>query len=164
MPPPSTRVASRANLRAPAAAGIGGIPYVAQIVNARWDPAELQQIDDARELEISGRRRDGSLRSWLPIWVVRVGDQVCVRTWHRRTTGWFGAAVRTGQARIRAGSVETDVTVEDLGAAGELRAAVDAAYVAKYASYGAGNVGQMTGASAVATTLRLSPTDPRREP
>jgi hypothetical protein len=62
-------------------------------MTAPWRPDELDLVDRAHELEIAVRRTDGTLRRWTPIWVVRVGEQVYVRSWHRRDTGWFGHAV-----------------------------------------------------------------------
>ncbi|HEY0239142.1 MAG TPA: DUF2255 family protein [Friedmanniella sp.] len=121
-----------------------------------WTPAELDRLGAAEELEITGRRPDDSLRSWTPIWVVVVGEQVYVRTWHRRETGWFGRAVRTGRARVRVPGVEADVLVTDLGAdlAG-VRDDVDAAYRTKYARYGAAATGRMVDDDAAKATLRL---------
>ena len=130
-----------------------------QIVTPAWTPEQLQQIDSSHELEIASKRPDGTQRQWLPIWVVCVGDQVYVRTWYRRTTGWFGHVVRTRQARVRVAHLETDVVVEDISDGDtDLRSAVDHAYQAKYAPPGGGSVAQMTTDSAAATTLRLSPT------
>jgi hypothetical protein len=98
---------------------------------ANWTEEQLAQIDAAKELEITSRRADGSLHSWLPIWVVRADGEVFVRTWHRRTTGWFGQVVKSRGARIRV--LETEVSVEDLGeGTDDLRARVDDAYRAKY--------------------------------
>jgi len=70
-------------------------------VTATWTPEQLQRIDGSDELEIASRRADGTLRQFVPIWVVRVDDQVYVRTWHRRTTGWFGRVLDTHRARVR---------------------------------------------------------------
>ena len=120
-----------------------------------WTREELDQIDGSRELEIAARRPDGTLRSWLPIWVVCAGEEVYVRTWYRRATGWFGHVNASGKARVRVPGVETDVTVEDFGAEHQHRAAVDQAYRDKYGPDG--SVGQMISDSAAATTLRLSP-------
>ena len=39
-----------------------------------WTTEQLERIDTADELEIAVRRDDGTLRPWLPLWVVRVGD------------------------------------------------------------------------------------------
>jgi hypothetical protein len=123
-----------------------------------WSPDQLRAIESAHELEISGTRRDGTLRRWVPVWVVRVGEDVYVRTWFRRTTGWFGHAVETGRARVRVPGLETDVAVEDIGAGdAALRAAIDEAYRAKYRTPDGGSVARMTADEAAAATLRLSP-------
>ncbi|MCM3921774.1 DUF2255 family protein [Frankia sp. AiPs1] len=120
-----------------------------------WTADALERVDSARELEIAVRRADGTLRRPLPIWVVRVGDQVYVRTWYRRDTGWFGHALASHRARIRVPGLEADVTVEDLGEGpAQLRADIDAAYRTKYGDAGAES---MVTAAAAITTLRLSP-------
>jgi hypothetical protein len=123
-----------------------------------WSPDQLRTIEGAHELEITGKRLDGTLRRWVPIWIVHVDDDVYVRTWFRRTTGWFGRAVETGQARVRVPGLEADVIVEDIGDADVApRAAVDEAYRAKYGTADGGSVGRMTADEAAAATLRLSP-------
>jgi hypothetical protein len=124
-----------------------------------WAPEQLDRIERADELRIAARRDDGSLGRALPIWVVRVGDDVYVRTWHRRETGWFGRAVRTGRARITVPGVEADVAVEDVGAV--RRAEVDDAYRDKYGRYGRSTVDAMVGEAAAASTLRFVPEQDR---
>jgi hypothetical protein len=126
-----------------------------------WTTEQLDRIDTADELRIAVRREDGSPRRPLPIWVVRAGGTVYVRTWRRRETGWFGGALRTRRARISVPGVETDVTVEDVGAGpADLRADVDAAYRAKYGRYGRSTLDSMVSDAAAASTLRLVP-EPR---
>jgi NAD(P)-dependent dehydrogenase (short-subunit alcohol dehydrogenase family) len=44
-----------------------------------WTSDELSRIEAAQELEIAPLRRDGTLRKPVPIWVVRVGDDLYVR-------------------------------------------------------------------------------------
>jgi hypothetical protein len=123
-----------------------------------WAPEQMDRIDTADELQIAVRRGDGSLRRRLPIWVVRVGDAVYVRTWHRRDTGWFGQVLSTRRARVRVPGVEVDVTVEDVGEGpADLHAVVDAAYRAKYARYGRSSLDAMVADAAAASTLRLAP-------
>jgi hypothetical protein len=125
-------------------------------VTASWTPDELRQIGAARELEIASRRDDGTLRRRVPIWVVNVGDEVYVRTWYRRDTGWFGHVLAARQARIRVPGLEADVSAEDIGAGPpELAADVDAAYRAKYGR--SGSTERMVSDEATATTLRLRP-------
>jgi hypothetical protein len=123
-----------------------------------WSPQELDRIGMADELQIASKRTDGTLRRWVPIWVVRVGDQVYVRTWHRRESGWFGHVLDSCRARIRVPGLEADVTVEDTGeGTAQQRADIDAAYRAKYGRYGSTSVEPMVTAAAAATSLRLSP-------
>jgi hypothetical protein len=123
-----------------------------------WTASELAQIDHAEELAIAVRRADGTLRSPVPIWVVSADGQVYVRTWYRRDTGWFGRVLRTHRARITVPGLEADVAVADVGVGDpELRAAVDAAYRAKYGRYGSATVDRMVSAEAAAATLRLDP-------
>jgi hypothetical protein len=121
-----------------------------------WSAQELEQIGSAAELQIATKRADGTLRRWVPIWVVCVGDQVYVRTWYRRESGWFGHVLGSRRARIRVPGLEVDVAVEDVGEdKAELHPGVDAAYHAKYARYGGPSVDRMTTDAAAATTLRL---------
>ncbi|HEY2520161.1 MAG TPA: DUF2255 family protein [Streptosporangiaceae bacterium] len=127
-------------------------------MTAAWTPEQLERIGAAEELRIASRRPDGSLRRWVPIWVVAAGGQVYVRTWHRRTTGWFGQVLTEPRARVQVPGLEADVVVEDVGAGpGELRSSVDEAYRGKYARYGHSTIGQMVNDSAAAATLRLMP-------
>jgi len=123
-------------------------------MTARWSPVDLGRIDTAVELQIAVERSDGTLRPWVPNWVVCAGGHVFVRSWHRRDTGWFGQALRSRRARIRVPGLEADVTVEDLAdTSAEVTADVDAAYRTKYGP----GAGSMVTAAAAATTLRLSP-------
>lgn len=120
-----------------------------------WSREQLDRINEAGELEIASRRTDGRPRRWVPIWVVCVDDAVYVRTWYRRTTGWFGAVLNFPHARIRVPGVETDVLITDLGEGPPvLRSSVDIAYRTKYGPYGEQS---MITDDAAATTLRLDP-------
>lgn len=119
-----------------------------------WTPEQLRRLDGQHELEIAAMRADGSPGRWTTVWVVRAGDAVAVRTWYRRTTGWWGRAVASGRARIRLADEEVAVSVEDARADERLGDAVDAAYRRKY---GVGGVDRMVGPEARATTLRLVP-------
>jgi hypothetical protein len=49
-------------------------------MTATWSPDDLQRIGSARELQIAAKRDDGTLRRWVPIWVVLVNEQIYVRT------------------------------------------------------------------------------------
>jgi hypothetical protein len=64
---------------------------------------ELTGIGTATELQIASRRRDGTLRSPRTIWVVRVGDDLYVRSMYGRTGGWFPGTQVRHEGHIRAG-------------------------------------------------------------
>ncbi len=125
-------------------------------MTATWSPDDLERIGSARELEIAVKRDDGTLRRWVPIWVVVVDEQIYVRTWYRRETGWFGHVLSSGRARIRVPGLTADVAVKDVGTgAASLRSGVDAAYRAKYGS--SSSTDSMVAPEAAAATLQLSP-------
>jgi hypothetical protein len=89
----------------------------------------------------------------VPIWVVRVGDELYVRSWRGTGGAWFRAARASRAAHISAGGVEKDVELLDP----EERPddAVDAAYRQKYGR--SEYVEPMVSPLARATTLRLVP-------
>jgi hypothetical protein len=119
-----------------------------------WTADELARIDAAQELEMAPVRRDGTLRRPVPIWVVRAGHDLYVRAAYLDGSGWHRVVRASRRARIRAGGVEKDVTVEDAGDA--VNDQVDAAYRSKYGRY-ASIVDSITDAAHRATTLRLVP-------
>jgi hypothetical protein len=119
-----------------------------------WTSDELSRIEAARELEIAPRRRDGTLRKAVRIWVVRAGDDLYVRAAYGPGTGWHRVARASRAGRIRAGGVEKDVTMED--ADGAVNDQVDAAYRTKYRSAGS-IVDTVTDAEARSSTLKLVP-------
>jgi len=121
----------------------------------RWTEDQLARIGGADELRITARRPDGSLPGAVPIWVVRVGDDLYVRSYRGDAGRWFRNAVTTHEGRISAGGVDRDVTFEEPD--DSVAAAIDDAYRTKYARYGNTYVRPMTAPPAVATTLRLLP-------
>ncbi len=125
-------------------------------MTAGWSREELERIGRAEELQIAAMRADGTLRRWVPIWVVYVGEQVYVRTWYRRDSGWFGHVLDSRRARIRVPGLEADVAVADVGEDSQVRAGTDAAYRTKYGHYGT-SVDRMVADGAAAATPRLNP-------
>jgi len=125
-----------------------------------WTKSELDKIARAEELEIATRRRDGTLRDAVTVWMVRVGDDLYVRSVKGRTGAWFRGAVASHQGRVKAGGVHRDVTfVEaDDAPSGE----IDRAYRAKYGRYAASIVNSVLTPQARAATLRLVPREDAR--
>jgi hypothetical protein len=102
-----------------------------------WTSDELAKVGKATELQVASYRSDGTLRPYVTIWAVR--------------------AVAAGTGRIRAGGVERDVDFIEADAGAH--SGIDAAYHAKYDSYGPAIVGSVVGAEGAAATLRLQPRD-----
>jgi hypothetical protein len=120
-----------------------------------WTSDELTRIGTATELQISSRRPDGTLRNPRTIWVVRVGDDLYVRSMYGRTGGWFPATQVRHQGHIRAGGVDTDVDFAD--ADPTLDDAIDVAYRDKYRRYGERIIGGVVNPEARAATIKLVP-------
>ncbi len=120
-----------------------------------WTYEELGRIGSTDELEVSSRRPDGTLRPFVTVWAVRLGDSVYIRSANGPENPWFARAVASGEGRIRAGGVERDVMFErpDEPIDGE----VDREYHGKYDRYGAHIVNSVVGPAAARTTLRLVP-------
>ena len=53
---------------------------------------------------------DGSLRRFVTIWFVRLGDDLYVRSAYGYDNPWFQRALASGDGRIRVGGMERDVT------------------------------------------------------
>jgi len=118
-----------------------------------WTAGDLDTIGAAEELQIAALRPDGSLRPYVTIWVVRVGDGLYVRSYRGRDGAWFRSVLARPEGRIRAGGLTRDVTVEEPADAGQ--AAIDEAYRDKYARYAGTYVDPMVSPAARAATLRL---------
>jgi hypothetical protein len=120
-----------------------------------WTAAELAAVGAADELDLASRRPDGSLRRFVTIWAVRLGDDLYVRSAYGYDNPWFQRALASGEGRIRAGGVERDVTFEVPGT--EFIDDLHAAYRAKYDRHGPRIVGTVVSTEAACSTLRLLP-------
>jgi hypothetical protein len=120
-----------------------------------WTTDELNRIGSAEELQIASRRPDGTLRRPVTIWVVRLGDDLYVRSVNGRAAGWFRGTQATHEGRIWAGGMERDVAFGDAGQNTEDQ--IDAAYRAKYHRYAASIVGHIVSDEARSATLKLLP-------
>ena len=122
-----------------------------------WTDEELRGIGSATEVRIASRRPDGTLRPSVVIWGVRSGSGIFVRSAYGPGNGWFRRAVQSGEGRIAAGGIERDVTFEQLDPGSPVQADIDAAYHAKYDSYGPKIVGSVVGPAAAGVTIQVLP-------
>src|SRR5438046_2526149 len=70
-----------------------------------WAGDELAKIEATDELEIASVRDDATLRNPVTIWVVRLGDDLYVRSVNGRTSGWFRGAQDRHEAHVESGGV-----------------------------------------------------------
>ncbi|HML22438.1 MAG TPA: DUF2255 family protein [Aggregatilinea sp.] len=120
-----------------------------------WTNAELDKIDAAEELRIASLKRDDTLRKRVIIWVVRVGDNLYVRSANGRDGAWFRSMQMRHEGRIWAGGVEKDVTFVDVSDS-DLNDQIDKAYLTKYRHYPQ-YVAPMVTPDVRAATIKLVP-------
>jgi hypothetical protein len=121
-----------------------------------WTSDELNKIGNAEELQIASLRRDGTLRKPVTIWVVRVGDDLYIRSVHGRGSGWFRGTQVRHEGHIRAGGVDKDVTfMEETDVS--INEQIDVAYRTKYRRYAASIINSTLTPEARAATLKLIP-------
>jgi hypothetical protein len=119
-----------------------------------WTKDELEKIGAADELQITSVRRDGMLSNAVTIWVVRVGDDLYVRSYKGHGGAWFRVAQLNHEGRIRAGGIEKNVTFVEENDPG-INDKIDTAYRTKYRRHGAQYVNAMVAPEARATTIKL---------
>lgn len=123
-----------------------------------WTSYELKKIEAAEELQIASVRGDETLRNWTTIWMVRVGDNIYVRSVSGRGSAWFRDMQTRHAGRIRAGGVVKDVTfVEESDP--RINDQINDAYRTKYRSYADSIINQINGSDAQAATIKLVPQD-----
>lgn len=122
---------------------------------SKWNPDDLRAIGAAEELDIASVRADGSMRPYITIWHVAVGDDLFVRSAYGPENGWFRRAVASGSGRVRSAGLERDVTFAS--PADDVHEQLDAAYRVKYENQPPQYVAPVVGAAAASATLRVSP-------
>ena len=123
---------------------------------AEWTTDEVRTIAGAEEIELSALRPDDTLANPVTIWVVRVGDDLYVRSGKGDAGAWFRATQVCDAGHIEAGGVgkevpfvaETDDDINDR---------IDAVYRTKYRGHGGRYVDPMVAPTARAATIKLVP-------
>jgi hypothetical protein len=119
-----------------------------------WTDADLTHFGDAQEVRIAGMRRDGSMRSPVIVWVVRLGDELYTRSVNGPDAVWFRGAQLHHRGQLSAGGVVADVDFVDGNR--DIDDELDAGYQRKYGRY-PGPVKSITSPAARSTTLKLVP-------
>ena len=120
-----------------------------------WPSDELEKIAAADELQLASARPDGSLRKPVTIWVVRLGDDIYVRSVNGRNSHWFRGVEDRHEGHIHAGGVDKDVRFVEAG--DDVNDEIEAAYRTKYRHYDASVVDPLFTPGAKAATLELVP-------
>ncbi len=120
-----------------------------------WTSDELKKIGSAEELQIASLRKDGTLRKPVTIWVVRLGDDLYVRSVNGRDGAWFRGTQERHAGHVKAGGVTKDVTFIDGDPT--INDQVDAVYRTKYRRYAANIVNTILTSQARASTIKLVP-------
>lgn len=121
-----------------------------------WTSDELNKIGMAEELQIAGRRADGTLRNPVTIWIVRVADDLYVRSVYGRTSAWFRGVQARHDGHIRAGGVSKDVAfVEESDP--DLNNRIDDAYRVKYRRYAQSIIDSIISSQARSATIKIAP-------
>ncbi len=123
-----------------------------------WTSDELNKIGAAEEVRVASLRRDGTLRNPVTIWIVRVGDDLYVRSVNGRTAAWYRGTQTRHEGRIWAGGVEKDVSFVDIADTdSDIQDQIDAVYRTKYRRYAAGIVGSVLTPAARSATIKPVP-------
>ncbi|HEX5807532.1 MAG TPA: DUF2255 family protein [Anaerolineales bacterium] len=123
-----------------------------------WTSDELKKIGTAEELKIASLPRNGTLRKPVTIWVVRVVDDLYIRSVYGRGSAWFRGVERHHEGQIRAGGVAKDVmfleepdpSIDDQ---------IDDVYRTKYRRYAASIINSIISPEARSATIKLVPRD-----
>src|SRR4051812_2814924 len=99
-------------------------------MTSTWTTDDLTTLAAADEIDVAPRRPDGTTGP-ATIWIVRVGDDLCVRSYRGSDGAWYRTARRTGEGQVRAGSDARDVRFVPAGDDVD-RAVIDDAYRRKY--------------------------------
>lgn len=98
-----------------------------------WTQDELDRFGAADEIRIATARKDGTLRPPRIIWIVRVGDDLYIRSVNGRDSAWFRGTRSRHEGQISTNGLTKDVAFTDVGA--DTYEAVDDAYADKYRRY-----------------------------
>lgn len=122
-----------------------------------WDAAAIEQVATNDEIRLAVDKPDGSAGKPVIMWSVDVDGEVYVRAVYGDASPWYRRALVTEAGELMVGSLQARVAIRHIGH--ENAAAIDAAYLTKYASYARNIVDSTVSDVARAATLRLNPAD-----
>ncbi len=117
-----------------------------------WTEQELSSLENAREIRVAGRRKDGTIRTLVIVWHVIVDGILYVRSVRGKEGQWYKGVIRHFEGAISWGALYREVTYTPDSSHD---AEIDAAYIAKYGTGSATRA--ITSEIATQTTLRIDP-------
>ena len=127
------------------------------MTSGAWTSEELDRIGATEELQLASVKGDGALRSPVTIWVVRLGDDLYVRSVYGRGSAWFRGTQERHEGQVHAGGVDKDVRFVEVEADDAVNNEIDDAYRTKYSRYPANVVDPMSSPEARGATIELVP-------
>ncbi len=123
-----------------------------------WSSEDLSLFGGAGEVEVSSVRLDGSFSRERIVWIVRVGDELYLRSVNGPEAAWYRSTRSRHQGRLEARGTVRDVTWVDVDATEqpEIDPAVDAEYTRKYRG-STSAIARINSPSARSTTVRVDP-------
>jgi hypothetical protein len=121
-----------------------------------WTDSELETIGRVEEIRLATRRKDGSLRAPVTIWIGESDGQVYVRSGNGVDGSWYRFAVANAEGRVDASGLSVDVVFEPVTDSA-IVAAVSAAYRQKYGRYEKIYGQPIVTPQSESATLRLNP-------
>jgi hypothetical protein len=125
-----------------------------------WSRADLNLFGGAGEVEVSSVRRDGSQSRERIVWIVRVGDQLYLRSVNGPDAVWYRSTRSRHQGRLNARGLARDVSWVDAHADPDIEPEIDAAIDAEYARKYRGStsaIERLNSPAARSTTMRVDP-------
>ena len=120
-----------------------------------WTTDELATLGSADEVQLAVRRGDGRLRRPVTIWIVRVGDDLFVRSLNGPSAVWYRSVREQRAGHLEAAGISRDVALEPAGSARTDQ--IDAAYRSKYGHHPVSYVNAVIAPPAREAALRLLP-------
>ena len=117
-----------------------------------WTQQDLDSLTRASEIQVAGRRKDGTPRTLVTVWHVVVDGNLYVRSVYGPEGNWYRGVIRHYEGVIAWRGQTRNVTFTSDST---YDSAIDATYFAKY---GKGAPSQyITSATAKTTALRVDP-------
>lgn len=123
-----------------------------------WSKIELEKIGASEELKLSALRNNGTFFNPVIIWVVRVDDNLYVRSYKGDKGSWYKHVQVNQKGTVTAGGITKEVNFLVLkNEDNQLNDKIDQEYRSKYHKYGKTYVDPMISPQSQATTIKIEP-------